>query len=143
MLDLNHRIFRPIAVIRALTGCQSFPRYAVVIVMSTIKLIYAGLGVRTLAVLIDYVVLGTVAALPMMGRQAVVSPEEFGWEHFAWVVGLSWAYFAISESSSWQGTLGKRLLGLRVTDLNGARIGFGRANVRHLSKLLLYPIWFG
>jgi uncharacterized RDD family membrane protein YckC len=111
--------------------------------MSTIKLIYAGLGVRTLAVLIDYVVLGTVAALPMMGRQAVVSPEGFGWEHFAWVVGLSWPYFAISESSSWQGTVGKKLLGLRVTDLNGARIGFGRANVRHLSKLLLYPIWFG
>jgi uncharacterized RDD family membrane protein YckC len=111
--------------------------------MSTAKPAYAGIGVRALATLVDYIVLGTVASLALVGRQSAVSPEGLGWEHFAWVIGLSWPYFALLESSSWQGTVGKRLLGLRVADLNGGRIDFGRANIRHLSKLLAYPIWFG
>jgi uncharacterized RDD family membrane protein YckC len=37
------------------------------------------------------------------------------------------AYFALCESSPWQATLGKRLVGIKVTDANGARIGVGRA----------------
>jgi len=35
-----------------------------------------------------------------------------------------------------QATLGKRVLGLRVTDVNGARIFFGRASTRFFGKFL-------
>ena len=64
---------------------------------------------------------------------------------------IPWLYFASMESSSWQGTLGKKALGLYVTDLEGKRISFGKATGRFFSKvifqiipylgpLLLYPI---
>ncbi len=49
---------------------------------------------------------------------------------------LAWLYSALFESGGWQATPGKRLLGLRVTGLNGDRISFGRASGRYFSKLL-------
>ncbi|MGA8220913.1 MAG: RDD family protein [Candidatus Acidiferrales bacterium] len=39
-------------------------------------------------------------------------------------------YFSSLEASSWQGTIGKKALGLYVTDLAGNRISFGRSSVR-------------
>jgi len=47
--------------------------------------------------------------------------------------GASALYFAASEGSAWQATPGKRLLGLRVRDLRGEPVGFGRALMRHLA----------
>ncbi|MCG5501713.1 MULTISPECIES: RDD family protein [Ectothiorhodospira] len=49
---------------------------------------------------------------------------------------LGWLYYTVFESSKWQSTPGKRMLGLRVTDMDGNRIGFGRANGRYWSKIL-------
>ncbi len=49
---------------------------------------------------------------------------------------LGWLYFALCESSVWQATVGKRALGLRVTDLAGRRIGFAKASGRYFAKLL-------
>jgi len=49
---------------------------------------------------------------------------------------ISWVYFAGLESSEWQGTIGKRLFGMRVTDTEGGRITFFRATGRYLSKFL-------
>jgi uncharacterized RDD family membrane protein YckC len=40
------------------------------------------------------------------------------------------------ESSKNQGTLGKMALGLRVTDMDGRRISFGRATGRYFAKWL-------
>jgi uncharacterized RDD family membrane protein YckC len=40
------------------------------------------------------------------------------------------------ESSKYQATLGKRVLGIRVTDLFGRRIDFLRATGRHFSKIV-------
>jgi uncharacterized RDD family membrane protein YckC len=42
----------------------------------------------------------------------------------------SWLYWGLFESSAWQATLGKKALGLIVTDLEGRRINFGRASGR-------------
>jgi uncharacterized RDD family membrane protein YckC len=39
-------------------------------------------------------------------------------------------YFTLLEASGWQASLGKRALGLYVTDLAGNRISFGRASGR-------------
>jgi len=40
------------------------------------------------------------------------------------------------ESSSYQATLGKMVCGMKVTDLYGNRISFGRATGRHFAKIL-------
>ena len=52
------------------------------------------------------------------------------------IILISWLYFAGLESSEWQGTVGKRLLGMRVTGMDGQRISFFRATGRYLSKFL-------
>jgi len=49
---------------------------------------------------------------------------------------LIWLYFAFFESSKMQGTPGKRIIGIRVTDFEGNRIAFGKATLRHFSKIL-------
>jgi uncharacterized RDD family membrane protein YckC len=46
---------------------------------------------------------------------------------------VSWLYHGLCESSTWQGTPGKKALGLVVTDLDGRRITFGRASGRFFS----------
>jgi len=56
------------------------------------------------------------------------------------VVG-AWLYEALLTSSSWQGTVGKRLLSLKVTDLGGNRISFARATGRFFAKILSRMIW--
>jgi uncharacterized RDD family membrane protein YckC len=49
---------------------------------------------------------------------------------------LNWLYEAFMESSSRQATLGKMIFSLKVTDLYGHRISFGRATGRHFAKYL-------
>lgn len=49
---------------------------------------------------------------------------------------IGWLYYAGLESSSLQGTLGKRLMGIKVTDLDGDPIGFGTATGRFLGKAI-------
>jgi uncharacterized RDD family membrane protein YckC len=49
---------------------------------------------------------------------------------------ITWLYFAGMESSARQATLGKAVLGMRVTDLNGNRVSFGRASGRFFSKII-------
>jgi uncharacterized RDD family membrane protein YckC len=52
------------------------------------------------------------------------------------LIAGAWLYFAVMESSPWQATLGKKLLGLYVTDIHGQRLTFGRATGRTLAKYL-------
>ena len=49
----------------------------------------------------------------------------------------SWLYFALSESSRWHATLGKRLLGLYVADAAGKPVDFWRASLRFCGGRLL------
>jgi len=116
---------------------------------------YAGFWLRFVAFIIDAIIIA-VATLPVrialgamfgirMGvfRSRMDSPEV--------VVGsllplfflsvtinivVNWLYFAFCESSSWQATLGKKALGLEVTDMEGHRISFGRASGRFFGKII-------
>ena len=47
-------------------------------------------------------------------------------------------YFTLQESSSVQATVGKRAMGIKVTDLDGNRLGFGRALGRWVAATLSY-----
>jgi len=49
----------------------------------------------------------------------------------------SWLYFALSESSHWHATLGKRFLGIYVADGAGKPIDFWRASLRFCGGRLL------
>ena len=62
-----------------------------------------------------------------------------GSSYFAgFVIALTaiWLYFAGFESSRLQSTLSGRILGLRVTDLQGEPVSFNRATVRHFAMYL-------
>lgn len=49
---------------------------------------------------------------------------------------LNWLYYGIMESSPMQGTLGKMICKIRVTDLNGERISLVKATGRFFGKYL-------
>src|SRR5882724_5985658 len=57
------------------------------------------------------------------------------WIVFSMVAG--WLYHAMLDSSERQGTVGKRVMGLKVTGLDGRRISFGRASARWLCSSLI------
>jgi uncharacterized RDD family membrane protein YckC len=109
---------------------------------------YAGFWYRTLAWIIDTIIASSVViiiCLPLgfalgasMADTSTASEISSAGKALGYILGtlLSWLYFTISESSSWQATLGKKLLGLRVTDESGNRISFGKANGRYWSKIL-------
>jgi uncharacterized RDD family membrane protein YckC len=123
---------------------------------------YAGFWLRFVALIIDVIVIGfvgwivtlpLVASLDLRGIFAgyrTNSPEELIplmgvlFKVFVIRLVLQWLYFALLESSAWQATLGKKALGLEVTDLSGNRIGFGRASGRFFGKILSGLIlWIG
>lgn len=118
---------------------------------------YAGFGQRLAARLIDYLILGTASMilqglLGFVGFGGVIEapqrPED--WIAIFGIIGMStgvnivcaWLYEALMMSSQWQATLGKRALGIVVTDENGGRISLARATGRHfatwISGLLLF-----
>ena len=107
---------------------------------------YASFGMRFAAFLLDSVivtgvslivgiVIGVALALAgAMGRGGLSPGASLVINLFSLV--FNWLYYALSESSALQGTLGKRALGLIVTDLHGNRIDFGRASGRYFGKIL-------
>jgi uncharacterized RDD family membrane protein YckC len=113
---------------------------------------YAGFWIRFVAVFIDAIILALLrGGAGVVIRLAAGAPAWPAWRGTNWMdsgfnglgcaqeaVGLVlwWLYHASFESSTAQGTLGKQALGLKVTDLYGRRISFGRASGRTLAKIL-------
>jgi uncharacterized RDD family membrane protein YckC len=52
---------------------------------------------------------------------------------------ISWLYFGLTESSKKQGSIGKRVLRLVVTDLQGNKISFYKASLRFWGKFIIFP----
>ena len=98
-----------------------------------IDLVIILLGVVVLAVLIDVLLL--IAAVSTSGS-APTDSEPVRLTADAIVLVLVWLYFAGLESSGWQATVGKRIVGARVTDRAGRRLSFGRATARYFAKIL-------
>lgn len=49
---------------------------------------------------------------------------------------IAWLYYSCMESSSRQGTFGKIVVGIILTDTNGNRITFDRASARFFCKII-------
>lgn len=77
-------------------------------------------------------------ALADPGRLLYVLPRLAGGVIFFQILSafIGFLYHTILESTPAQGSLGKMLLGIKVTDLSGRRISFGRAFGRNLGKIL-------
>ncbi len=102
---------------------------------------YAGFWKRFLAALIDGIVLiiigGLISCVLIFKDVPNFVPTIFS-------MLLGWLYSAFMESSEYQGTIGKMALHIWVTDLDGNRIGFGRATGRFFGKYLSQLIlWIG
>lgn len=90
---------------------------------------FAGFWQRFGAAFLD----GLVLAIPNIFL-TIYAPEEW-WSNISSII-IYWLYDALQESGSMQATLGKRALGIKVTDENGERISFGRATGRHFGKFV-------
>jgi uncharacterized RDD family membrane protein YckC len=99
---------------------------------------YAGFWRRVAAVLIDGLILSvvTVPAGLSMGDGDPTGPGALSPGLVTLSTVVQWLYYALLESSSKQATVGKMALGIRVTDLDGGRISFGRATGRYFGKIL-------
>jgi uncharacterized RDD family membrane protein YckC len=93
-------------------------------------MIYAGFWKRVAALLADSIIL-IILSIPV----ALISlVESLILISYICSVLLYWLYFSLFESSRWMATPGKKLLGIKVTDLSGNRISFGRATGRYFAK---------
>lgn len=93
--------------------------------------VYAGFLRRAAAYFADSILL----ILPSILIELALGRENGGWSSLLQVV-MTWLYTAGLESGPMQATLGKRLLGIQVTDLAGNRISFARASGRFFGIFL-------
>lgn len=113
---------------------------------------YAGFWMRFVAAFVDGFIIGIVMLIAIMilggiliaiegppnGNGNEIGPGQviFLILYYGISIAFPWLYSAFQESSESQATLGKRMMGIRVTDLEGNRISFGRASGRHFGKIL-------
>jgi len=125
---------------------------------NTAKVEYAGFWWRFLANIIDSIIISFVSwifVIPILGifgvslyslKEAGFDPEQAELLIFP-MIGLittvslmstvmQWLYFALMESSKYQGTVGKMVLKIKVTDEAGNRISFARATGRYFGKII-------
>jgi uncharacterized RDD family membrane protein YckC len=55
---------------------------------------------------------------------------------------MGWLYHSLLESGNGQATLGKKGLGIRVTNMNGGRLSFGQATGRYFGKWISAVLLF-
>jgi len=128
------------------------------------EIAYAGFWLRFAAYLIDYVVFsvaGLFLVIPVIVLIAAIvigfrvddiqEPADFLTEGNLLKVSLllgiiflvalislvaGWLYYALMESSKYCGTLGKIVVGIKVTDLEGNRVTFARATGRYFARII-------
>ncbi|MHC1705621.1 MAG: RDD family protein [Tenuifilaceae bacterium] len=123
---------------------------------------YAGFWLRFAAYIIDQFVIGLagfILAVPIIigivafgvNLSFIENRDDFFREGGLMMVGgiiglvilialfslvMKWLYYALMESSKYGGTLGKMAVSIKVVDLDGNRISFGRATGRYFSRII-------
>lgn len=121
---------------------------------------YASFGARFGAMLIDYVIIcivqflviapimtflgfgiasqvdssGNISEEQAIGMAATIATAVMSAIFFIYAIAI--LYFAIMESSKLQASVGKLAVGIKVTDLNGDRVSFGKALLRSIGKII-------
>ena len=107
---------------------------------------YAGFWIRVVAAIVDSIALWIVWSIILLvlpADPAAPPPENHDLEalieyasslisprQMIVYAAIVWAYFAFQESSSAQATLGKRMMGIRVSTESGARLSLLTASLR-------------
>lgn len=121
---------------------------------------YAGFWLRFVAVIIDGIILGAVqfvAIMPVLGIMGIGiadNMENFDSSDQAEAMSMMGSmmamagvaqivflviqtlYYSLMESSNYQASVGKMVLGLKVTDIAGNKLDFTKALVRNLCKII-------
>ena len=110
---------------------------------------YGGFWIRVLAWLIDAILIGIVLLPLSLALGLGTGFRGFSTDVSTISISLTraltrgalrlfvvWLYEALMTSSSYQATLGKLAVGLKVTDLQGNRISFAHATGRVFAKIL-------
>jgi uncharacterized RDD family membrane protein YckC len=128
-----------------------------IIVPITESRVFAGFWRRVWAGMIDVsleIVVALLIALfidaifKLMGRAFGIQQDSAAYvTGFTFIVLLTvggWLYAALSESSRYRATIGKRIMHLQVVSVGGEKLNFGQASVRHVMKFLsLFTLGIG
>lgn len=114
---------------------------------------YAGIWRRFVAFLLDYLIISAYLVLlvivggglgrgPLRGvfQGMFADPNRSELSAFLLLVFPVILYFALFEHSSWQGTWGKRKMGLGVTDVHGGRVSLPRSFARSVLKFVPWEL---
>ena len=114
--------------------------------MALIQPLYAGFWLRGCAFAIDTFILSMIFGMivsyypmqlmifPDANAQSLLAFPRVTLAGFALLFAIMWAYYVLFETSSWQGTPGKRLFRLYVADLAGKKITFSRSSIRYFGR---------
>ena len=98
------------------------------------ELEYAGFWSRVAALIVDNAIV-TVIGLVLLIGAAFVGAEAVVIANLVFML-VAFFYWPVLESTERKATVGKQLLGIQVTDANGAQLSFVRALLRNLAKIL-------
>lgn len=121
------------------------------------QLTFVGFGSRLGAYLIDVIpiiiILNILAysifglnPIDSSGRVISLDGQEFSEARITRIIVryisfLIWiVYCAIMEASSYEGTFGKRMMRIKVSDENGQRLTLGKSIIRNLTKIISYTL---
>jgi uncharacterized RDD family membrane protein YckC len=113
---------------------------------------YAGFWIRVCALIMDSIILAVplvtlgpliYMAMEWLGPPGYVARRGEGLAQVT-IIFYAWMYFAGMESSSYQATIGKQIVGVIVTDESGGALTFGRATMRLVCKFFsAVPLYLG
>lgn len=135
---------------------EQIPQEPVDIQSGSNQVVYAGFLLRFVAAIIDAILFVSLSTILVLFininffqdfRYGLNIEKIMQYAFSLWIISIfllivHWLYYALMESSSKQGTLGKIIVGIKVTDLNGQRINFMKASIRYFPVRFIIPLVF-
>lgn len=92
---------------------------------------FASIWERGLAYVLDIVLL-----VPSFFVILIVGGDEHFLRSLVFMLGLYWLYNSGLESTFWRGTIGKRIMKIKVEQGDGGQLSFKRSLIRNLVKMV-------
>lgn len=107
---------------------------------------FASFPERVFSGVLDAVLLSVAETILICSSTMFFHGDRFPWSvlsHAGLPFLVSFLYYPMLESSAWQGTVGKKIFGLRVTDIYGKRFTITRAICKQALQAVAGSILFG